>query len=116
MRALPIEGDGFYMKRKGKQYIYFNPALTKAERRRTLFELLSHHLLHYDGEQRKEGRAVAVEVEAAAFAACALIPRPMIENHTIKEISQRLRCPEALVEFRAEVLKRWSIYFLLFIQ
>lgn len=109
VREVAIETPAYYIARERDPHIYFNTALRGSERLRTLMQMLGHHLLHEPGEQLRRGRRTAVQIEAAAFAACALIPRTLLDGRSLRTIARQLRCPLSLVEFRAEVFNRWDI-------
>lgn len=105
---LQIDCAGLYLSCDGIPHIVLDTKLRGSFRLFVSMHELGHYLLHAPGEQFLPGRADAVEVEADAFAACAMVPKKMLEMHSLKEIAQQYRFSMPLLEYRAEIADRWG--------
>ncbi len=105
----PLERHGFQLKQHSRHIIFINSRLSGAERSFVLWHEYAHHLLHPPGVQFFHGYASLVEDEADAFAACALIPRPLLSHYWPSEIADLYGYPFDLVAFRQDIFDCWKL-------
>lgn len=110
---MPLVSGGFYYRVLGKDYIAVNSRLSGAKKLIVLFHELGHFLLHTPESGATAnfhgvGRRTRQEIEADAFALCAIIPRSMLEDRTIDELINDGIDPETLSE-RVNLYRVYSI-------
>ena len=88
---MPLTVSGFYYRVSGRDFIAVDSRLSGAQRVLVLFHELGHYLLHtpdsgatanFHGVQRSSRK----EIEADAFALCALIPKTLLESRSPDEL------------------------------
>jgi len=110
VREIPLDNlPGCYLVCGKQPVIFLDDKLRGYERMFVRMHELGHHLMHPPGERFKRGRKEATEVEADAFAACALIPRPLLTRRRPDKIIEEYGYPASLIELRREILSRWAI-------
>jgi Zn-dependent peptidase ImmA (M78 family) len=82
---LPLETSGFYYRLMGRDAIAVNSRLDPRRRLFVLFHEFAHFLLHAPesgpaANFHGVGRRSRAEVEADAFALCAMLPRPALRD------------------------------------
>lgn len=95
---------------KGYPFILINPALDPGMRLWVLWHEVAHFILHYPetskfsaSMKRKNDR------EANMVAAVAMMPRPIIEGHTLAEIQHAFGYPLEVVKIRYDIYQREGI-------
>ena len=109
VREAPTELHGFRLKQRDRHVIFINSRLRGAERSFVLWHEWAHHLLHPPGIQFFHGYDSLTETEADAFAACALIPRPLLGHYWPSEIAELYGYPTDLIEFRQDIFDQWKL-------
>ena len=114
VQEMPLRVGGFYYCLLGRHYIAVNSKLRPQEKLFVMFHEFAHYLLHApDGGVTANfhgiGRKTRKEFEADAFAACALIPRPMIESRTAQELIEEDGLPEELVSARLDLYSAMGV-------
>ena len=110
---LPLTTAGFYYRVMGRDFIAVNSRLTGAERLAVMFHEFAHFLFHTAdsapaAEFHHVGRRTRKECEADVFAACAVLPRPLLENRTIEDLLED-GYPADLVNERFRILDLYGI-------
>jgi len=88
---MPLTTSGFYYCLKGRHFIAIDSRLRGHERLFVMFHELAHFLMHSPDSDATAnfygvGKKTRKEVEADAFALCAILPRSVIEKRTPAEI------------------------------
>ena len=91
VEEMPLRVGGFYYRVKGRDYIVIDSRLTGIAKRMVQFHELGHLLFHVPASGVTAnfhgfGHKTRVEREADLFAVCAVLPRPMIETHSLAEL------------------------------
>jgi len=108
--SLDVDAHGIYTSIDGSPVIIINPRVLPRARGWVCWHEFGHHLLHcgsscafsYGGKSKTERQADLV-------AACALIPRKLIESSTPWEIHDAYRYPIELCEMRFRFLTEVGI-------
>lgn len=110
---MPLTVGGFYYRVSGRDFIAVDSKLSGPKKLLVLFHELGHFLLHtpdsgatanFHGIQKSSRK----EMEADAFALCAVIPKTLLESRSPDELINEGIDPDALRE-RAEVYRRCGI-------
>lgn len=110
---MPLTVSGFYYRVSGRDFIAVDSKLSGQKKLLVMFHELGHFLLHapdcgetanFHGIQKTSRK----EIEADAFALCAVIPKTMLESCSPDELVQEGIDPDALRE-RVEVYRRCGI-------
>lgn len=110
---MPLTVSGFYYRVSGRDFIAVDSRLSGSKKLLVLFHELGHFLLHtpdsgatanFHGIQKSSRK----EIEADAFALCAVIPKTMLESSSPDELIHDGIDPDALRE-RIEVYRRCGI-------
>lgn len=88
---MPLTVSGFYYRVMGRDFIAVDSRLVGPEKLAVLFHELGHFLLHTPESGATAnfhgvGRKTRLELEADAFALCALIPLPWLTTRTAEEL------------------------------
>lgn len=88
---MPLATSGFYYRVKGQDFIALDSRLAGPRRLFVMFHELGHFLLHVPdtgatANFHEVGRRTRKEQEADDFAACAILPRTLIDRHTPEEL------------------------------
>jgi Zn-dependent peptidase ImmA (M78 family) len=107
---MPLRVSGFYYSVLGRHYIAINSRLKHPKKLFVMFHEFAHYLMHapdlgVTASFHGVGRKTRKETEADVFAACALIPRAMIENRSAQELVEEDGLPESLVSARMEIYR-----------
>lgn len=110
---MPLTVSGFYYRVTGKDFIAVDSRLSGPRKLLVLFHELGHFLLHTPDTGATAnfhgiGRRSRKEIEADAFALCAIIPKSLLETRSIDEIVDEGIDPDALRE-RVEIYGRCGI-------
>ncbi|MBK6750525.1 MAG: ImmA/IrrE family metallo-endopeptidase [Pyrinomonadaceae bacterium] len=110
---MPLTVGGFYHRVSGRDFIAVDSRLSGAERVLVLFHELGHFLLHtpdsgatasFHGVQRSSRK----EIEADAFALCAVIPKTLLESRSTDELIAEGIDRDTLRE-RVEIYRRYRL-------
>ncbi|CAN5558702.1 hypothetical protein BH10ACI3_BH10ACI3_10140 [soil metagenome] len=110
---MPLRTGGFYYRVMGRDFIAVDCRLSGPRKLAVLFHELGHFLFHAPESGATAnfygvGRRTRKECEADVFALCALIPRPMIESRSLRELIEDDGLPEDLVKERLSILERYG--------
>lgn len=111
---IPLRVSGFYYSLLEGHYIAINSRLCPETKTFVMFHELAHFLMHApdDGVTANfhgVGKQTRKEAEADAFAACALIPRRMVESLRPQQLIEEDGFSVELVKQRIEVLRRFGL-------
>lgn len=114
VQEMPLRVSGFYYCLLGQHYIAINSRLRQPKKLFVMFHEFAHFLIHAPDTGATAnfhgiGKKTRKEMEADAFAVCALIPRPMVERLTVQELIEVEGLPEDLVKQRVELLRSFSL-------
>jgi Zn-dependent peptidase ImmA (M78 family) len=114
VQEMPLRVSGFYYCMLGRHYIAINSRLRQPKKLFVMFHEFAHYLFHAPDSGATAnfhgiGKKTRKEFEADAFAACALIPRPMVESKSVQELIEIEGLPEDLVRQRIELFRLLSI-------
>ncbi len=87
----PLHTSGFYFRLRGHNIIAVDCKLSGTAKLAVLFHELGHFLFHIPesgpaANFHNIGRRTRQEIEADIFALCAVIPKTLIETHSIAEL------------------------------
>ncbi len=114
VQEMPLRVSGFYYCMLGRHYIAINSRLRHPRKLFVMFHEFAHYLFHAPDSGATAnfhgvGKKTRKEFEADAFAACALIPRPMAESRSAQDLIEVEGLPEDLVRERFELFELLSI-------
>jgi Zn-dependent peptidase ImmA (M78 family) len=110
----PLKTNGFYYSVLGGHYIVVDSRLSGHKKLLVLFHELAHFLLHAPDKGVTAnfhgiGKKTRKEIEADAFALCALIPKTWIETRDIHEIAEHDGVSYELMFQRLAIYERHGI-------
>lgn len=94
---------GLYTVARKTPLIVISPYVLPRARLFVAFHELGHHWLHDAGCHFRFGSPDRIERQADLIAACALIPRPLLERATAGELHDEYRYPIELFHLRLRV-------------
>jgi|SRR6185503_7676452 len=100
---------GLYTRRDGRPVITISPAVLPRARGWVLWHEMGHVLLHDPGCAFFYRNDRKLERQADLVAACALIPRPLLEKASLSEIREEYRYPIELCELRQMFFREMGI-------
>lgn len=111
---MPLRVSGFYYCLLGRHYIAVNSRLGPHAKLFVMFHEFGHFLMHapdhgVTANFHGFGKRSRKELEADAFALCAILPRRNIEGRSSQELIEEDGFSEDLVEKRIELLGRTGI-------
>lgn len=114
VQEMPLQVSGFYYCLLGRHYIAINSRLRQPKKLFVMFHEFAHYLVHAPDSGATAnfhgiGKKTRKEFEADAFAACALIPLPMVEKLSVQELIETEGLPEDLVRQRIELFSLLAI-------
>ena len=114
VQEMPLRVSGFYYCVLGKHYIAIDSKLKHHEKLFVMFHEFAHYLMHVPDTNETAnfhgiGKKNRNEIEADAFAICALIPKPWIENRSIQELIEEEGLPVEIVKERREIYEMFKI-------
>ncbi|MCA1589153.1 MAG: ImmA/IrrE family metallo-endopeptidase [Acidobacteria bacterium] len=109
---MPLATNGFYYCVKNKHFIAISTRLASPTRLLVMFHEFAHYLMHapdtgVTANFHGVGFKTRKELEADAFALCALMPRIWIEKRRLQDHAEHENIPPNLV---AERLKLFETY------
>lgn len=110
----PLTTNGFYYSVMGGHYIVVDSRLTGFRKLQVMFHELAHFLLHapdrgVTANFHGIGKKTRKEIEADAFALCALIPRRWLESRTADEIAEHEGIDGEMIRERFAVYERYNL-------
>lgn len=113
VQVKPMTVDGFYFRAMGREFITINRDLPRIQRLKVLFHELAHLLFHAPASGpafgfHRVGKRNRQEIEADAFATCALLPLAVFKTKTVDELVDEGFDPTLLAE-RAEIWQRFGV-------
>ena len=109
VHEVPLERLGMHLTRRDRHVIFVSDRLRGAEKQFVLWHEFGHGLLHPAGIRFFQGYDSLVEQEADAFAACAMIPRTVVQHCWPSEIADLYGYPEDLIQFRFDLFEMWKL-------
>lgn len=114
VEEIPLRVSGFYYSVLGKHCIAIDSKLPPQKKLFVMFHEFAHFLLHAPesgatANYHGVGKRTRKEIEADAFALCALIPRCRIETSTISELIEDQGHDESLMRERLVIFERFGI-------
>lgn len=108
VQEMPLTVSGFYYCVLGKHYIAIDSKLKHHEKLFVMFHEFAHYLMHAPNTNETAnfhgiGKQTRHEVEADAFAICALIPKTWIETRTAQELIEDEGLPADIVVERQKI-------------
>jgi Zn-dependent peptidase ImmA (M78 family) len=100
---------GLYTRKEGRPIITISPLVLPRARGWVLWHEMGHVLLHDPACGFMYLSAGKLERQADLIAACALIPRPLLENSSLWEIHEEYRYPIELCELRQRFYQELAI-------
>ena len=105
---MPLRVSGFYYSVLGRHYIAINSRLKQPKKLFVMFHEFAHFLMHapdhgVTASFHGIGGKTRKETEADVFAACALVPRTVIESRTAQELIEEDGLPASLVAERQKI-------------
>lgn len=101
--------DGCYCVYDQTPLIFLSDRLANPHKLHVEFHELGHHLLHFPETQFFLDLKPKREFEANIFAACALIPLPLLLARSAAEIHEESGHSAELIAFRMRLFKEWGI-------
>ena len=113
VQEMPLTTGGFYYRVMGRDFIAVDSRLDEPKKLFVLFHEFAHFLLHTPetgatANFHGVGRRTRKECEADLFALCALMPKPMIESHSMQELIDEGLAPDIVAE-RFAALRRYGL-------
>lgn len=114
VQEMPLRVSGFYYCVMGRHFIAIDSKLTRAKKLFVMFHEFAHYLLHApDGSATANyhgvGHRTRKEIEADAFALCALMPRVWVESDRFAELAEEAGLDLATVQDRLEIYDRFGL-------
>jgi Zn-dependent peptidase ImmA (M78 family) len=114
VQEMPLRVSGFYYCVMGRHFIAIDSKLTRAKKLFVMFHEFAHYLLHApDGAATANyhgvGRRDRKEIEADAFALCALMPKAWVESDRFAEMAEEEGFDLATVRDRLEIYDRFAL-------
>lgn len=114
VEEMPLSVSGFYYCLLGKHYIAINSRLRPEKKLFVMFHEFAHFLMHApdDGVTANfhgVGRKTRKEIEADAFALCAVIPRSLIRPGQLEDLVEENGFSHELVTQRLQLFRRLGI-------
>jgi Zn-dependent peptidase ImmA (M78 family) len=114
VEEMPLRVSGFYYCVMGRHFIAIDSKLPPQRKIFVMFHELGHFLLHVPEADttanfHSVGRRTRKEIEADAFALCALIPGPMIENRSPDELISEDGFSSEMIDERRRIFERHGI-------
>ncbi|HMJ07964.1 MAG TPA: ImmA/IrrE family metallo-endopeptidase [Pyrinomonadaceae bacterium] len=111
---MPLQTNGFYYCMKGRHFIALDSRLTGHKKLFVMFHELAHFLMHspdagVTANFHGVGKKTRKEMEADAFALCAILPKQRIENQTPYELADDEGIPADIISQRIGVYRKYGI-------
>ena len=117
VQEMPLRVSGFYYCVMGRHFIAIDSKLPPTRKLLVMFHEFAHFLLHsphgpftanYHGYHGLSGRSRA-EMEADAFALCALMPKTWLESDRLAELAEEAGFDMDMVRDRLEIFDRFGL-------
>jgi Zn-dependent peptidase ImmA (M78 family) len=110
---MPLRTNGFYYCVKGRHFIAVDSKLPQIKKLLVMFHEFAHFLMHSPDSNTTAsfhglGQKTRKEREADAFALCALIPKPWIEEREINDLLDE-GFPRELLRERAAIYEQLGL-------
>lgn len=114
VQEMPLSVSGFYYCVMRRHFIAIDSKLPRPRKLFVMFHEFAHFLFHvpdsgttanFHGIERKTRK----EIEADAFALCAVIPRSWIESGKMEEIATDENLPESILLERLKLFENYGI-------
>jgi Zn-dependent peptidase ImmA (M78 family) len=111
---MPLRVSGFYYCVKGRHFIAINSNMPCSQKLFVMFHEFAHFLFHvpdsgttanFHGIERKTRK----EVEADAFALCAIIPKSWIESGRIEDMVRDDEMPKEILKERLGLFENYGL-------
>ena len=114
VQEMPLSVSGFYYCMKRRHFIAIDSKLPAPKRLFVMFHEFAHFLMHVPdtgvtANFHGIGKKTRKEMEADAFALCALIPRTWIETRSDQEILEDEGVSLEMLRTRAEIFAKFGI-------
>ena len=114
VEEIPLRVSGFYYSVLGKHCIAIDSKLPPQKKLFVMFHEFAHYLLHAPesgatANYHGVGKRTRKELEADAFALCALIPRCRIEANSVSELIEEHGFEVSIVRERLRIFERFGI-------
>lgn len=114
VQEMPLRVSGFYYCVMGRHFIAIDSKLAPAKKLFVMFHEFAHYLLHApDGSATANyhgvGRRTRTEMEADAFALCAIMPKAWLETDRLAELAEEAGFEIDLVRERLEIFDRFGL-------
>ena len=111
---MPLRVSGFYYCVMGRHFIAIDSKLPPAKKLFVMFHEFAHYLLHAPSGAATAnyhgiGRRNRTEIEADAFALCALMPKPWVESDRFAELAEDAGLELDIVRERLEIYDRFGL-------
>ena len=114
VHEMPLRVSGFYYCMQGRHYIAIDSRLRPDKKLFVMFHEFAHYLMHAPDSGTTAnfhgiGTKTRKEVEADAFALCALIPRPWIESRTPQELMEEDGFSPEMIADRLDLMQMHGV-------
>ena len=114
LQEMPLKVSGFYYCVMGRHFIAIDSKLAPAMKLFVMFHEFAHYLLHTPhgtatANYHGVGRRTRMEVEADAFALCALIPRSWVVSDRFADLAADAGLGIEMVRERLEIFDRFGL-------
>lgn len=114
VQEMPLSVSGFYYCMKRRHFIAIDSKLTAQKKLFVMFHEFAHFLMHVPdtgvtANFHGIGKKTRKEIEADAFALCALIPRTWIETRSEQEMIEDEGVSLEMLRMRNEIFAKFGI-------
>jgi len=114
VQEMPLSVSGFYYCMKRRHFIAVDSKLEPSRKLFVMFHEFAHFLMHapdtgVTANFHGVGKKTRKEIEADAFAACALIPRTWLESRTQQDIIDEEGLDREILEQRSQIYSKFRI-------
>lgn len=114
VQEMPLRVGGFYYCVMSRHFIAIDSKLPPGKKLFVMFHEFAHYLLHAPNggataSYHRVGRRTRAEMEADAFALCALIPRTWLESDRFVEKVEEAGLELDMVRDRLEIYDRFGL-------
>ena len=111
---MPLRVSGFYYCVMGRHFIAIDSKLPAAKKLFVMFHEFAHYLLHAPqgtatANYHGIGRRTRTEIEADAFALCAVMPKTWVESDRFAEFAEEAGFDMDLARERLELYDRFGL-------
>lgn len=114
VQEMPLRVSGFYYCVMGRHFIAIDSKLPPSKKLFVMFHEFAHYLLHapIGGETasyHRVGHRTRTEMEADAFALCAMMPKAWLESDRLAELAEEAGFDIDMVRDRLEIYDRFGL-------